>query len=47
MYLYQLARFLTRAAFHREAEPTPEAPRWHFDREHRVWVESELERHAA
>lgn len=46
MYLYQLARFLTRKVLRRASEPAP-GPHWHFDREHQVWVEPHMERHAA
>ena len=47
MYLYQLARFLTRKLLNRDAEPVLGEQHWHFDREHRVWVEPDWERHAA
>lgn len=47
MYLYQLARFLTRKLLRPVPEPSPEEPHWHFDRQQRVWVEPHLERHAA
>ncbi len=46
MYLYQLARFLTRKLLRRASEPAP-GPHWHFDRERQVWVEPYMERHAA
>jgi len=47
MYLYQLTRFLARQLLRPAPEPTPGEPHWHFDREHRVWVEPHRERQAA
>ncbi|MGH7911850.1 MAG: hypothetical protein ACREQM_13900 [Candidatus Dormibacteraceae bacterium] len=47
MYVvYSLARFLIRKLF-RSAEVAVDEPHWHFDRQRSVWVESNMERHAA
>jgi len=47
MYFYQLARFLAHKLLPGGSEPTPTEPHWHFDREHRLWVEPHRERRAA
>ncbi len=48
MYVYQLARFLAYRFVGGGSEPTPPAePHWHYDREHRIWVEPHWERRAA